>query len=321
MPAQQLFTNGIINQAQRDTINEYERTKPMSVHWELRTILYLGILLFTSGIGILIYKNIDTIGHQAILALVLLSCGGCFYYAHKNNLPYTHEEAKHTSPLFHYVVLLGCLLFGVFVGYLQYQYSVFGTHYGLATLVPTLIFFTAAYWFDNKSVLSLGISGLAAWAGLTVTPLQLLQQNNFSTTTIVFTGITLGLLMALMGYMSEHKHIKKHFAFSYHNFAINLLCIATLGALFSMEFKLVSLFVLCGVCTYYIKYAIASQSFLFLLLGIVYSYIGITYVLFTVVLANAVDIALVTLAPMYIMLSCFGIVQFFLKYKRILKLN
>ena len=180
MPAQQLFNDAIINEAKRDAINEYERTKPMSVHWELRTVLYLGVLLFTTGIGLLIYKNINTIGHQAILVCILASCVGCFYYASKHNLPYTHEEVKHSSPLFYYVVLLGCLLFGIFIGYLQYQYSMFGTHYGLATLVPTAVFFVAGYWFDNKSALSLGISGLAAWAGLTVTPLQLLEQNDFS---------------------------------------------------------------------------------------------------------------------------------------------
>lgn len=321
MPAQQLFTEGIINQAQRDAINEYELTKPMSVHWELRTVLYLGLLLFTTGIGILVYKNIDTIGHQAILGLVLLSCIGCFYYASKNNLPYTHSEVKHSSPLFDYVVLLGCLLFGIFIGYFQYQYSVFGTHYGLATLVPTVVFFVAGYWFDNKSALSLGISGMAAWAGLTVTPLQLLEQNDFSTNTIIFTGIALGLLMALVGFVSENKNIKKHFAFSYHNFAINLLCIASLGAVFNINYKLLSVLFLCGVCAYYIMYAIKSKSFLFLLLGIIYSYIGITYSLFTWLFSVSGTDNIIFFIFLYTIVSCFGIVQFFLKYKRILKLS
>jgi hypothetical protein len=40
--------------------------------------MYASVLLFTSGIGILIYKNIDSIGHVAILALLLLVTVFCF---------------------------------------------------------------------------------------------------------------------------------------------------------------------------------------------------------------------------------------------------
>ena len=51
----QLNSDGIIFNEQNAAINEYEREKPLSIHWELRTILYLGILLFFSGISILVY--------------------------------------------------------------------------------------------------------------------------------------------------------------------------------------------------------------------------------------------------------------------------
>ena len=130
----QLLKDGMIDQLQLDTIDQYERSKPLSVHWELRTILYLGILLFTSGIGILVYLNIDTIGHQAILASILLACSACFYYAYKNRKSYSHEQVKFESPFFDYIVLLGCLLFGIFIAYFQYQYTLFGTHYGLSLI-------------------------------------------------------------------------------------------------------------------------------------------------------------------------------------------
>src|SRR5690606_17109609 len=54
--------------------------KPLSVHWDLRSLLYLGILLTTTAAGILIYKNIDTIGHDAMLVATAALMIVCFAY-------------------------------------------------------------------------------------------------------------------------------------------------------------------------------------------------------------------------------------------------
>ncbi|MBL7890368.1 MAG: DUF2157 domain-containing protein [Bacteroidia bacterium] len=313
----QLLKDGMIDQLQLETIDRYERSKPLSVHWELRTILYLGILLFTSGIGILVYLNIDTIGHQAILASILLACGACFYYAYKNRKSYSHEQVKFDSPFFDYIVLLGCLLFGIFIAYFQYQYTLFGTHYGLATLFPTLVFFFCAYYFDHKGILSLGISGLAAWAGLSVTPMQLLEENDFSDRGIILTSIVLGLLIAVIAKYSEMKNMKRHFAFSYNNFAINMICVAALAALFDQPLKLFSFMLLAGICTYYIFYARKEQSFLFLLLSVIYGYIGLTYAFFQILFEIDNEFA-ITMGFLYVMVSCAAVVLFFIFYKRIL---
>ena len=318
---EQLLEDGIITSEQYVIIKNYEKTKPLSIHWELRTILYLGILLFTSGISILIYQNIDTIGHQAILGFIGLGTISCFYYALKNKLPYSNRPTKHDSPFFDYIILLGCLLFGIFIGYLQYQYSIFGLHYGIATFIPTVLFFSCAYYFDHKGILSLGISGLAAWAGLTVTPLQLLESNDFSDTRIIVTAILLGVTIAVLAIFSDLKDIKKHFSFSYHNFAINILCIAMLSALFEFSYKFFTLIFLIGICYYYFKYAISRQSFLFLVLSIIYGYIGITYLLFRTMSNIDLNEGLFMLGFFYISGSCVGIVFFFLNYKRILKLK
>ncbi|MGB3946689.1 MAG: DUF2157 domain-containing protein [Bacteroidia bacterium] len=313
----QLYQDGIINAEQLAAIEANEQSKPMSVFWELRIILYLGILLLTSGLGILIYLNIDTIGHQAILASILLACTACFYYGYKNRLPYSQEEVKYESPFFDYIILLGSILLGIFVTYFQYQYSIFGTHYGLATLFPTTIFFFCAYFFDHKGVLSLAISGLAAWVGLSVTPMQLLQENDFSSFRIIATAIILGFLMAAFAYYSEIKNIKKHFTFSYNNFAINILSVASLAALFEFDLKFLSFLLLIVICVYYIRYALKNQSFLFLLLSIIYGYIALTYVFFNIIGLFPDELA-VLIGTFYVMASCVGIVLFFIFYKRIL---
>ncbi|MBL7917839.1 MAG: DUF2157 domain-containing protein [Bacteroidia bacterium] len=315
-----LHKNGILSEQETASINSFEKNKTISVHWELRTILYLGILLFISGISVLVYQNIDTIGHQAILAFILLACGGGFYYSIKMRKPYTHTEVKHESPFPDYAILSACLLLGVFVTYLQAIYNVFGYNYGLATFIPAMVYLSCAYLFDHKGVLSLGITGVSAWAGLSVTPMELLKHNDFSSLSIIITGIIIGAVFAAAGYISVKKEIKSHFAFSYNNFALNILFVATLSALFTLSLKPISFILLAGITYYYIVYAIKHKSFLFLLLSVVYGYIGLTYSLFNMFSFINSEFGAM-LAMMYVIVSCVGVVLFFVFYKRILKIS
>ncbi|MEQ9414695.1 MAG: DUF2157 domain-containing protein, partial [Cyclobacteriaceae bacterium] len=75
-----LLEKGFISEAQFNRIEPIVSRKIVSVFYELRTMLYLGVLLFTGGIGILIYENIGSLGH--IISILLLStvCLVCFWY-------------------------------------------------------------------------------------------------------------------------------------------------------------------------------------------------------------------------------------------------
>ena len=50
-----LLEKGFMTNKQLDAIEEYQNLGIFSLHTELRLLLYLSVLLFTSGIGILIY--------------------------------------------------------------------------------------------------------------------------------------------------------------------------------------------------------------------------------------------------------------------------
>ena len=316
----QILKDGHITEEQYKTIEYFENNRLFSIHWELRTILYLGILLLSSGIGILVYLNIDTIDHQAILAVVGLASAACMYYIHKHKLPYTNLTATHASPFFDYVVLLGCLLFAVFIGYFQFQYHPFGEHYGILVFIPTIVSFYLGYRFDHKGVLSIAITGLASTFGLSVTPRQLIDGNDFSDLSVIFTAVLLGIILAAWAWYSDKKRIKQHFSFTYNNFALNILCIATLAALFDQDLKIVSLLALAGICVYFIKYALVQQSYLFLLLSVLYGYIGLTYIIFY--LLSKVDNmseGIFMLGMMYVIASAVGVIFLFLNIKKIVK--
>ena len=73
---EQLHREGLLSEASLNKIRIDEGTRLFSIHWEVKTLLYIGVLLLTGGIGILIYKNIETIGHTVILALIGAVCAG-----------------------------------------------------------------------------------------------------------------------------------------------------------------------------------------------------------------------------------------------------
>ncbi|GGM87307.1 hypothetical protein GCM10010967_19650 [Dyadobacter beijingensis] len=304
----------IISPQQADTIDTFEHEKTFSIHWELRSILYLGILFFSSGAGILIYENIDTIGHQAIIAVIACITAYCYYYTYKNSLPFSPDQVENPNKLVDYVLLLGCSTFLGLEGYLQFQYNIFGSRYGLAVIIPTIIFFVCAYRFDHRGALSMAITGLASWLGLTIAPLSVLSDNDFSDAKLIIPAIALGSLLTAAGWISEEQHFKKHFAFMYMLMGGNLACIAAQIGLFSFEPKILYFFIGIGLCWFFILRARQAQSLLFLLMGTVYGYCILTYVIFTNLGADAA----LGLGIFYFLFSSVGVIYFLLNFKKFL---
>ncbi|MEO6687160.1 MAG: DUF2157 domain-containing protein [Dyadobacter sp.] len=308
---------GIIQEEQATLINEYERTKSFSIHRELRSILYLGITLFTTGIGILIYKNIDTIGHQAIIALIAGSILACSYYLFKNRQPFSRGIVTNPDQFSEYILILNCTLFLILEGYLQYQYQFFGIRYGIAIFIPTILFFFCAYRFDNRAVLSMAITGLASWLGLTISPLSILEKNDFTAPGIIITGIILGTALVAISWFSQKNDMKSHFGFTYILLGGNLAAISGLAGLFSNEPKIIYFLITAALCTYLIHNARKNQSLLFLLMGVIYGYIAVTYAAFVFL----PDSLLAGLSIFYFLFTSLGILFFLLNVKKILGLK
>lgn len=313
-----LKSSELITEEEQIRLKNAELNAPFSVHWELKTLLYLGVVLLNVGLGYLIYQNIDSIGHVVIIALISLVCIACFVYAARLVPPFTLKALKSPTIYYDYAVLLGCLTFLILEGYLQFQYTLFGTRYGLAAFIPAVLFFPIAYYFDNRGVLSLAIVALGSWLGITITPLELLNNNEFNTETLVYTGILLAILLNLMGYLSEEKNIKKHFAFTYFNFGSHLFFIAALTGLFSFNNYLFFIPLIIGGIVFFIFYARKTTSFYFLLLAVVYGYVAFTYLIIKALSHTSADAIVYIL---YFVLSCPLILALIFNYKKILKNN
>ena len=281
---QKLFEKSFITEEQFSQIKDYRSLGIFSLNVELKMLLYLSVLLFTSGIGILIYENIDTIGHVAILSLLLIVTLVCFYFCFKNSVGFRKSETTFESPVLEYLVLLANILTCIFIGYLQFQYKPFCIHYGLATLVPTIISFICAYYFDNKSVLTIAITGLAAYVGLSVTPQDIFNNDLYLNQSLSFSAIMLGVLLILWTFYSDRIALKTHFKLIYLTFALHIISIASITNMINEYYGFWLLFsaVLAGSCYYFYKVSYELKAISLYVFMILYSYIWINIFLFRV---------------------------------------
>lgn len=276
-----LFEKNHITEEQFEAIRTYRGLNLFSVHNELKFLLYLSILMFTSGIGILIYQNIDSIGHTVVLGLLLVVTLTCFYFCFKNHVGFKKEEAPFPNPLYDYLVLTAVILSCTFVGYLQFQYQTFGTHYGLATLVPTVISLFCAYYFDNKSVLSIGITGMAAYLGLSVDPKHVFDNEMINNTYLSYIGLAFGLTLLLWVLYTTKINLKKHFNLVYLTFSLHLVSIACIVNLF--EDYWLAFGVVLGIAAYYFyNLSFQIRSISLFIFTVLYGYIGMNILFFKI---------------------------------------
>lgn len=276
-----LLEKKLISEEQFTQIQTYRNLNIFSLHNELKLFLYLSVLLFTGGIGILIYQNIDTIGHIAILSLLLLVTAICFYFCFKNASGFKKEEVLFPNPLYDYLVLTAVILSCTFVGYLQFQYKAFGSDYGLATLIPTIISFICAYYFDNKSALTIAITGLAAYIGISVTPQDLVHNKFYDDESLSYSAIILGGLLILYTIYSSRIKLKTHFNIIYLTFALHIISIASITNLVEDYWFFFAL-ILAGSTFYFYKISYELSSISLYVFMIIYAYIGINIVLFKI---------------------------------------
>ncbi len=303
----------VLTQAQHEQAVLQVNAQPTQVNWEIRTLFGAGSALLTTGLGVLVYKNIDSLGHQVIVALLVLSIAGCAAYVFAKRQPYTHNALTHTNTAADYSLLLGCTLFLVLEGYLQYQYHIFGRHFskmGLATLIPMVLFFTLAYRFDHLGVLTMAITALVSWVGVNMGLGEIIMRgiDPFQAhSPLVVTAMVLGVALMAAGEGLALKKIKAHFAATYVFYGLCLACMAALERAFDNRFYCVLVLALSALA---IAFARRRHSHLSLVAGVVFAYVAFS------ILVSKVNYLI---GPVYYgFFSCGGVVVFFLYYKKIL---
>ena len=308
----ELFDKGIITEEQFNKIDLITSGKIVSVFYELRSLLYLGVMLFTAGAGILIYQNIGELGHiAAIIALCVLTLA-CFWYAIIKGAGYSNGPIKAPTPYYDYVLLLGCLLFISVQGYLQFQFGILDDNLGWSTLITAGLFFYIAYRYDHTGILSLGITALASFWSISVSPQKWYQGDFFSGSHLYITAIVFGSVLAAIAVLLDKRLIKQHFTFTYLNFYTLIFFVGAMTGLFDSDMYGIYVLLIYAGCAFAWYVARWKRSFMFLLYAFVAAYIGTTFLLAETIFSSGDAISLWFL---YSIASCGGFVYFIIKYK------
>lgn len=306
----QLKESGLIGEEQFTKIEPIVTGKVVSVFYELRTMLYLGVMLFTTGIGFLIYQNIGQLGHiLAIISLSVLSLASLGYCFWKGK-PFSKEKVESPNPYFDYVLLLGCLLFVSVFGYLEFQFGFLERNARLISLVTAMLFFFFAYRFDHLGILSLAVTAFVSFFGIVV------SWNNLEAfDQLQNVGLVLALALGGVAIFLEKQAIKPHFTFTYLNFCFLIYFLSAFAGIFDgfsgnhWPYAL-ALYVGVGLSVLLANW---KKSFLFLLYGVAAGYIATTYFL--------AEYTNMEIEPwlLYLLVSAGGLVYFIVKYRNYFK--
>ena len=312
---QDLLEKNLINDDQFKKIELITSGKILSVFYELRILLYLGVMMFAMGAGILIYQNIGDLGHQISIALLAIIMMVCFWYVIKRGQEYTNVQAESPNAYFDYVLLLGCLLFVSIQGYIQFQYKAFTESLPWNTLITAIFYFYIAYRYDHIGVLSLAITSFASFWGLKVSPQKWYSGDFFDQSDLHLTAIVFAAALAVIVFYLDKKSIKKHFTFTYLNFCFLLFFIGALAGIFiDSAYDLVFISLIFIACTFAWHQSQQKRSILFLLYAFIAAYIATTYLLGKYIFNHEP-----VLWYYYFLISCGGIIYGIIHFKRFFK--
>ena len=268
--------DSLINKDQFEKMSAIRSGKIFSIFWELQFALYIGVLLLTAGLGILIYKYIGSIGHIFAIFLMIGLTSWLFYYIFNRAEKYTNNHMVVPNAYFDYFTLLAALLVSLTITYIEVQFEPFDAFWTYLPLIISAVYFFLAYRFDHKGVLALAIISLASFFGLNIQPDILDIDSMFNYHTYSYTGIVLGLLLALGAFILARGDVKAHFKPIYMNFAAWLVFGGVLsGTINDGPISIIGFIglLVSAACIYY---AWLEKSTWFVLYGVIAAYILIT---------------------------------------------
>lgn len=185
------------------------RGELLSVHGELRALLYAGVLLITGGVGLLVKENLDRIGPVAIAVGIGLAAAALAWVIAKAP-PFSWGPVTSPHLAFDYILLLGVLLTGAELAYVEWKFTPLGAHWPWHLLIMALLAGVAAFRFDSRVIFSLSLSTFAAWRGVSVALLGSGLWNG-SGDAVRWNAIACGVLFAVLGFGLARSGRKAHF--------------------------------------------------------------------------------------------------------------
>jgi len=163
-----LRADGVLSPAQAARFDRVARRELVTLRFEIRALLYAGVLLLTGGVGALVAQHQHDIGPLAIAFGIGLAALGCLGWVARRAAAFSWGPVPSAGVAFDYVLLLGLLLAAADLAYVEAQLTLLGPRWPRHLLVVAALDLLAAYRWDSRTALGLALTSLAAWRGLAV---------------------------------------------------------------------------------------------------------------------------------------------------------
>lgn len=224
------LADGRISAVQHDAIDALVSRRRLSLFVELNALLYLGVVAFAGGLAWTARTYSSAWGDLAMLVPATAIVIGCVAWTFMRAAPFSTGRVATPSLAFDYVLYLGCLVLGVELGYAEYRFELLRDHWDYYLLASAIVYFAAAYRFDNRFVLSLAVATLGAWFGVRVSRFGWIDDESTRLVTVLY-----GLMVAAMGVATWWFDIKRHFLDAYLQVAAIVVLSATAWAVLDSD--------------------------------------------------------------------------------------
>lgn len=308
----ELFQRKLISDQQHRFLEAIQTNKIVSVYSELRLIFYLGILLFTTGLGYFAWQNMSETGHLFCMVLIAAASSVGFYFIRKFAKPYSNSLVTVSLAYFDFLLLLVSLLVISLFAYVQVYFDLVELLINWTSFISAAMLFVMAYRYDNKALLSMGIAALAAAVGISITPVDWTKGDWQLTSDLYRTSMILGALLLAVEHFAYQSGIKKHFRFTYQNFGLLLFYIGGISALFKDHTEWLYAALMLVSAGFLTHYTWKKKEFLFFLYSNLVVYIALTWLFFRLVKGAGIDPIIFTY---YFPFTCIAYIVFLIQKK------
>ena len=265
---------GAISPEQHAQLAGLVRGEPFSLFLELNVLLYAGVVAFVAGLGWTITTWSRQLGDILVLTILSAILAACFWYCFSRAREWSRAETLSPTPIFDYVLYLGSLTWSVELAYIEDRFHVLTGQWDLYLAATAALFFFLAYRFDNRFVLSLALSSLAGWFGLTISHWPSHQDATYRQYALLYC-----LLVGCGGALLHRRGLKAHFLGTYLNIVANVLFLTLLSGVFEAKDYGAWFLALLLACGASLAWGLTRRQFVFVAYAAVYGYVGVSSIL------------------------------------------
>lgn len=161
-----LVEKGLVTPVAAAPLLRSARGELLSIRGELRALLYFGVLAVVAGVSLLVKENLDRIGPVTIAIAIGLAAAICLGWTLSRALAFSWQRAESSDWAFDFLLLLGILLLGADLAYIEAKFTPLGDAWSYHLLFMSLVTGAFAVRCDSRTAWSLALSTFAAWRGV-----------------------------------------------------------------------------------------------------------------------------------------------------------